>query len=218
MGEIRDEAARDLVPPAPPRWRGIQSLDLVQQLNERCLEMLCEVAVTATPPFPLPIVAEHRGLWAGLDRETRRSMARIPFVIVDAHFMDEPWWRQVTACTPVEASARQPSDGLPPEASEHLMHETTMFAWQTARWDRTAAQLSLGMSRPVADVIAALAPRQIRMIAAQESSGVRVRWADDPQFWTDLLVAAKDRDDGRVAELHLHAKLLMCGELAQLRN
>lgn len=75
--------------------------------------------------------------------------------------------------------------------------------------------MSLGMSPSVAELIAALTPQQIRAIAAHESQGIRVRWADDPQFWRDLLASAKAGEDEKLAELHLHAKLLVCRELAQ---
>ncbi len=218
MSEFSNGATRDLAPPSPPRWKGIQSLDLVHQLNERCIELLCEVAAAAARPSTLPIVTENSELWVRIDPETRQRAARLPFVIVDAHFKDEAWWRRVTANRPPEAGTEEPSNGLPRQASEHLMHETTIFAWQTARWDRTVAQMSLGMSPSVADFIAALTPQQIRAIAARESQGIRVRWADDPRLWRDLLTAAKAGDGEKLAELHLYAKLLMCSDLAQLRK
>lgn len=81
------------------------------------------------------------------------------------------------------------------------------------RWDRTVAQMALGMSPSVAEVIAALTPQQIREVAARESQGIRVRWADDPRFWRDLLMSAKAGDGEKLAELHLHAKLLLSSEL-----
>jgi hypothetical protein len=96
------------------------------------------------------------------------------------------------------------------------MHEVIMFAWQTARWDRTVAQLSLGMTPSVADTVAALTPQKVREIAARESQAVEIRWANNPVFWRDVLVAASEGSDERLAELHLHAKLLLCGELAKL--
>lgn len=213
MGEFSDGATHDSVPPSPPRWKGIQSLDLVHQFNERCFELLCEVAAADARPTSLPIVTENRELWLLLDLETRRKAARMPLVIMDAHFKEEAWWRRVAAVQPHEAETEGPSNGLPHGASEHLMHETTMFAWQTARWDRTVAQMSLGMSLSVAEVVAALTPQQIRALATRESQGIQVRWADDPRLWRDLLLAAKAGDEEKLAELHLHAKLSLCSEL-----
>lgn len=218
MGESSDRATRDSAPPSPPRWKGIQSLGLVYQLNERCIGLLCEVAAADARHATLPIVTENRELWVHLELEARQRAARMPFMIVDAQFKSEAWWQRVAESRAADTEAEESFNGFPHEASEHLMHETIIFAWQTARWDRTVAQMSLGMSPPVAELIAALTPRQIRAIAARESQGIRVRWADDSRFWRDLLVAAKAQDDERLAELHLHAKLLLCGELAQLHK
>ena len=97
------------------------------------------------------------------------------------------------------------------------MQEIAMFAWQTARWDRTVAQLSLGMTASVVEVIAALTPKQVREISDRESQVIEVRWSNDPPLWRDLLLAAVAGNDEKMAELRLHAKLLLCGELAHLR-
>lgn len=202
--------------PLPPRWKGIQSLNLVHQINERCIGLLCDVAVADARPTALPIIAQNRDLWVHLGLEARQKTARIPFVIVDAQFKNEEWWRRAAESDARESEAEESLNGLPREASEHLMHELTIFAWQTARWDRTVAQMSLGMSPPVVELIAALTPQQVRAIATRDSQGMRVRWADDPRFWRDLLVAAKAGNDEKLAEIHLHAKLLLCSELAQL--
>jgi len=42
---------------------------------------------------------------------------------------------------------------------------------------------------------------------------LRLRWADDKNFWSRLLVAARDGEEVDLAETHLHAKLLLCGDL-----
>lgn len=218
MNAFSDDGTHDPARPAPPRWKGIQSLDLAYQLNERCIEMLCEVAAADAHSTALAIVTENRELLVSLDAETRQRAARMPFVIIDAHFKEETWWQRVATALPHGTRMEEPSNGLPREASEHLMHEAIMFAWQTARWDRTVAQVSLGMARPVAELIAALTPQKIRAIAARESQGIRVRWANDGRYWRDLLVCAKAGDDEKLAELHLHAKLLLCSELVQLHG
>jgi hypothetical protein len=36
---------------------------------------------------------------------------------------------------------------------------------------------------------------------------------DDAAFWTRLLEAARDDDEETLADIHLHAKLLLSGEL-----
>jgi hypothetical protein len=216
MSESTHGATPDPAPPVPPRWKGINSLDLVHQLNERCFELLCDLAAADTRHTDLPLLADNREIWIRVEPEARHRAARMPFVVVDAKFSDEAWWRHAAASRARVAGAEAFSNGLPHEASEQLMHEVIMFAWQTARWDRTVAQLSLGMTPSVADIVAALTPQKVREIAARESHAVEIRWANNPVFWRDVLVAASEGSNERMAELHLHAKLLLCGELAKL--
>lgn len=222
MDDLGIDRAKTATPPAPPRWHGTQSIGPVCQLNERCFELLGEIA--ASNPAGAPsLVEELCDLWVNMDLHARRRAARVPFSIVDARFQDEAWWRQVAeaakanpillAVEPEEGNPRPSTNGLPGEASELLMLETLMFAWQTARWNRMVALVSFGMSPSVADVIAMLSPQQVRSISARAHHCVEVRWSNDLQFWRDLLVAAAARDEEKLGELHLLAKLLYCGGL-----
>lgn len=128
MEESPANATRDPAPPAPPRWKGIQSLDLVHQLNERCIELVCDVAAAETPASTLPIVIENRELWVRLGTDARHAIAQMPFIIVEAHFRNAAWWRRVSANETTDSATEVNANGLPRDASEHLMHETTMFA------------------------------------------------------------------------------------------
>lgn len=207
---------RDPAAPSPPRWKGAQSLELVHQLNERCIELLCDVAAAQPGGLSLACVADNRELWLQLDPRARRRGARLPFVIVDAHFMDEEWWRCISGSQlRVADRITETSNGLPRQASENLMHETIMFAWQSTRWDKTVAMLSFGMLRSVAETIASLTPQRVREIATCESSAVQVRWGGDSNFWRHLLLAAQADDLERLTELHMHAKLLLCNQLIE---
>lgn len=195
-------------PPSPPRWKGRDSLDLVHQLNERCLKLLSETA--ATPGAGnWPPVTHDPALWSKLDAEGIERAARFPFVILDVHFTNERWWREVIEGADVPAA---PHD-WPADVAGELMQETVIFAWHTAKWDRRVARLSLGMLPAVAESIAALTPRQLATISGQHSGALRMRWHDQPDFWTRLLVAARDGDEEALSEVHLHAKLLLSGEL-----
>jgi len=151
------------------------------------------------------LVAQDREVWSKLDVKTVERAARFPFVILDVHFTDVDWWRSESK--PPETSQ------WPLSVSEQLMSETLIFAWHTAKWDRRVARLSLGMLPAVAEEIAALTPQQLSAISARHSSALRLRWQDDPDFWAQLLVAAKSGDDDRLEEIHLHAKLLLAGEI-----
>lgn len=203
------------VPPLAPRWKGAPSREAVRQLNERCVEVLCEAATEDFPATTLPVITEHRTLWRTLPLEARRLVAQIPFAIVDAQFGNEASWQQLVQD---RAGFAVHATGLPGDVRHELMHETLMFAWQIARWDREVALMAFGMRPAVADLILALTPRQLRTIAATEHGGIQVRWADDLAFWRELLLAARAGNDEKLAELHLQAKLLLCSELAKIKS
>jgi hypothetical protein len=221
-GRITDESAQ----PLPPRWKGAQSIGTVHRFNERCLEMLYAVASSSTSETTTPVIGEIRELWIGLDIEARRRVAKMPFVILDAHFKSADWWRRVArsvAEPPLGERATEiveshSASALPPDASKILMHEAIMFAWQLVGSDRTTAIMSFGMIAAVAKIIAELTPKEIREIASLEHSAITIRWAKDVQLWRDLLAAASEGDDDRLAALHLHAKLLLCSNLPQIGN
>jgi len=211
MEEFGELTEQTVAAPTPVRWKGATSFGPIHQLNERCIELLCDAATSDSPQVTLPIVTAHRELWIKLEAEARERMARLPFVIADAQFRNGTRWRRVTQSQPHEAEVDAISNGLPKEPSEHLMLETLMFAWQTARQDRTVALMAFAMSSSVAEIIAGLTPRQIRTIATRESHTVQIRWASNLPFWHDLLMAAQEDDEKQLAALHLHAKLMLCG-------
>ncbi|MGH8251919.1 MAG: hypothetical protein ACREVI_14710 [Steroidobacteraceae bacterium] len=200
-----------------PRWKRSQSLDLVHQLNEHCLELLAGVDA-ADAGSDSALVSANCDLWAKLSPEARRRAALLPFVILDLHFAEETWWRRVIDAPAPAMHEPDSTNWLPPELSEHLVQETLMFAWQMARSDRTAAQVSFAMRAPVAAMIGELTPSQVRDIASRTSGDIRVRWERDGHFWRELLLAAEAGDDEAVAELHLHAKLLLLGPLIYPRS
>lgn len=218
MDEFSGSLTRDAPSPSPPQWRGTQSLELVYQLNERFIDALCDVAIRNSPEIKLEVVVANRDLWVRLDTNGRRAIARLPFLVLDAHFGEEAWWRRAAGQMTRPVPQGGECNHLPHELAEQLMHETTMFAWQTARWDRTVAQLSLGMTSGVVAIVAALTPQQIRIIATTQSEAIRVRWDDDVQFWRELLTAANAKETRKLAELHLLAKLRLCGGIAQPRS
>ncbi|MEO8064752.1 MAG: hypothetical protein ABI821_18625 [Pseudomonadota bacterium] len=188
----------------------------MRQLNLRSVELLCRVAENCDSAPD--VVALNREAWIAATGEARYSLSRLPFVLVDIRFVNAVWWHRMSAIDLHQHGAAEGSNGLPDDSSAELMQETMMFAWQTARWDRSAAQLLLGMSARVANIIAALTPQQVRTIAAREPHAVRVRWGDDPWFWRDLLFAASISDQQRLAVLQLTGKLRICSELAEMRD
>jgi hypothetical protein len=190
-------------PPAPPQWKGRDSVDLAYQLNLRAFGFVRDIA--AAPGDDWPFIAHDRKLWAALDAGAIERAARLPFVVVQVHFTDVEWWHAEPK--PTEMSQ------WPATVAKQLMGELLVFAWHTVKWDRRVARLALGMVPGVAEFIAALTPHQLDRIAADNYRALRLRWQDDAAFWTRLLEAARDDDEETLADIHLHAKLLLSGEL-----
>ncbi len=211
MGELED-TSHEAISATAPCWKRSQSLDLVHQLNEHCLELLAGVAA-AEAGSDSPLVSANRDLWAQLGPEARKRAALLPFVILDLHFADETWWRQAIDAPASTLHEPDSTNWLPSDLCERLVQETLMFAWQMARSDRTAAQVSFGMRPTVAVIIGELMPGQVRAIASRASGDIHVRWEQDGRFWREILLAAETGNDEAIAELHLHAKLQLLGPL-----
>ena len=195
-------------PPSPPQWKGRDSVDLAYQLNRRVFGLVRDMA--ARPGGDWPFIAHDRELWAALDAGAIERAARFPFVVLDVHFTEVEWWR--SGSKPIEVSF------WPAMLSEQLVSETLIFAWHTVKWDRRVARLALGMVPGVAEVIAALTPHQLDSISAEHCGALRLRWQHDHDFWTRLLVAARDSDQETIADIHLHAKLLLFNRLVQVHK
>jgi hypothetical protein len=79
-------------PYSPPQWKGAQTLKQVHALNERCLELLAQLARSERSRSPVDLVNTHRAVWRALNAGARKRAARCPFLLVDVHFQREEWW------------------------------------------------------------------------------------------------------------------------------
>jgi hypothetical protein len=93
-------------------------------------------------------------------------------------------------------------------ASRHSL----LFARQAAREDISVAKAMFAMIPSVATGIASLTLPRVRTIAVGNTHRLRVRWDSHPEFWGDLLVACRGRDERAMAALRRQGKLLFCGE------
>jgi hypothetical protein len=195
-------------PPSPPLWKGRGSLDLAFEINQRFFRLASDLAAN-TDADAWPLMTQGRELWSQLDAPAIARAARFPFVILNAHFTNEAWWREMIGGGMASAAPHC----WPASVSEHLMSELLVFAWHTAKSDWRVARLSLGMLPAVAQLIAALTPQQLASVSAEHGGALRLRWQDDSDFWTRLVVAARGGDEEALADIHLHATLLLSGAL-----
>lgn len=202
--------------PSESTWKGASALGRMHALNERCLEVLAQLARTDRERVSADIVNRHRNLWYGLDAAARKRAASTPFLLMDVHFQDADWWRW----------ARNPRLSRRRETTSHatfagktaveLMRETVMLAWRTTGFDRGVASVLLGMTPAVSTIIDGLDPQDIERIAARHNRCLRLRWEDFPVFWHKLLTAARDGNRDALHEVHLHGMQLLGGEVIPL--
>lgn len=202
--------------PSELAWRGGQALRRVHALNERCLELLAQVARTDRQQVSLAIVNQHRGLWRGLSATARKRAARTPFLLVDVHFQDADWWRSAKDHRAGRRSKMVLHSAFTGKIAGELMRETLMLAWSTVAFERRAASILFGMTPAVGSIIVELGPQDVERIAARHSRYLQPRWEDFPAFWGKLLAAARDGDEEELHEIYLHGMQLIGSDLLPL--
>lgn len=190
-------------------WKGAQALGQVHALNERCLELLTQLARTDRQQISLAIVNQHRSLWRGLSATARKRAACTPFLLVDLHFQDADWWRSAKDPRPSRRRKTVLHAAFTGKIAGELMRETLMLAWSTVAFDRGAASIMLGMTPAVSGIIAELGPQDVERIAGRHSAHLQPRWEDFPAFWGKLLVAAREGDEEALHEIRLHGVQLI---------
>lgn len=202
--------------PSEFTWKGAQAFSRVHALNERCLELLAQLARTDRQQ-DLAIVNQHRSLWRSLSAEAaRKRAASAPFLLMDLHFQDADWWRSVKDPRPTRRRAMVLRAAFTGKIAAELTRETLMLAWSTVAFDRGATSIMLGMSPAVSDIIAGLGPQDVERIAARHGAHLQPRWEDMPTFWGKLLTAARDGDAEALHGIHLHGTQLIGSELLPL--
>jgi hypothetical protein len=217
VDEFKMEEADELpqTPATSPRWRGAPSIALAHGLNEQCVELVCDLAASSSIEELPRFILQNRDLWRLLEPDARKRVAAFPFVIVDLCFQDAESWQRALqghSMSPIDSAHH---NGIPLKLFEDLLLETLLFARQAAREDISVAKAMFGMIPSVATAIASMTLPQVRTITVGNTHRLRVRWDSHPDFWGDLLVACRGRDEQAMAALRRQGKLLFCGELIE---
>lgn len=193
------------------QWQASSALALVRDLNFRCLDCLQRDARTDTSN-EIEVVALFRERWRELDVSSLERLASLPLVMLNVQFQNESWWRQAH-----QRQSKQPAHQVnplfPARHAATLMRETLTVAWHTARMDRYAATVLVGLAPGVATLLSEFGIHDVEDIAARHSSAIRLRWESTPWFWKNLLAAARSSDKDALRDAHLHALQLLGGEL-----
>ncbi len=176
-------------------WLRTDSFDGLAELNEQCLELMCEQTVSGGARPRPALLAELEPLWRGLDAAARRRAARCPFLLVDAGFT-----RAAHGSRPGDLGVRDRDwvvHGGPFFTVARTVPVTRLvlaYAWHLARSEGPAARLFLGISQLCAARLASCTLRQMMQLAENDPGLLKPRWPDRVHVWRELLVAAAGGD------------------------
>lgn len=195
-------------------WFEEQSLQPLHEVNQRCIEMLIQMAARAhTEVAPFALVHQIRDELRTLDLAARRRAAQCPFLLVDLDFRNQAWWQEAKRHAARSGTSAQQRIALPRRSVLPLARATLVLAWHTVRTDPEAARISLGLSPAVAAAIAALSIDEVDRLAERHFHRLRPRWHDRATTWRTLLRAARGGDAGAVRDFRLHGIQLLGSEL-----
>jgi hypothetical protein len=190
-----------------------EALRSLAELNEQCLELLCEQALLGSPQPGPALLAELRTLWCALDVHALRRAALCPYLLLDAGFTRAARWGaarerlvQDRERLPVARAFFSAPRTIP------VTRQVLTFAWHLARSDAAAARLLLGMSGQCAQLIAACTVRHIYQLAESEAHWLEPRWPDRLSVWRELLSAALAGEPATLERARLHGLQLLAAQ------
>jgi hypothetical protein len=191
-------------------WQ-LPELEPLYAVNARCIEMLVQAA-RADRPSTLPLVQAIREELMALTSEARSRAARCPILLVDMQFADFGGWRFANQRPTPPGRVAAWRGAFPRVAGAHLARITLMLAWHLIRLDQQMACLFLGMTPPVAGVLAGLSVTEVLQVAEVRFRHARPRWEDRPWVWRRLILAAESGDMRKVRDFDVYSVQLITGE------
>ncbi len=173
-------------------------LDLLFEANDRCLELMALMA-TAPPSRPVPqLIEDLHDVWLNIDAQAIVCAARCPVLLLDIRD-----WNSAEGRPAFFRRARAVA----------LLRTTLTLAWHVCRTAPHAAGVLLGLPPGSRDAIARLRLGDLEHLARSRTHCLRPRWENQPQMWTELLMAARGDGDRALEEFKLRALQEQIGEL-----
>jgi hypothetical protein len=194
-------------------WLHARALETLAELNEQCLELLCDQAAACSGrPRPV-LLAGLEALWSGLDTAARRRAARCPFLLLDAGFTcpgSLPWQRALGVRDLDGPSAREAFFTVP--RTIQVARLVLIYAWHLARSENVAARLFLGMSARCAERVAGCTLRQVIQVAESEPRVLEPRWFERLGVWRELLIAAASAEPSAMERFRMRGLQLLAAQ------
>jgi len=179
-------------------------------INEQCLRMLVEVARN-NPSSADPFLNEILTLTATLNSQTLATAARFPFLLLDFGFSEPHWWRDIIGELDDPGAELTWLTPFPRTTTTKLARAVTMLAWHTVRTDTEASKVLLGITPEVGGILQSIRFHSIDDLSERHARRLRLRWADRPGVWRQLIACAKHTEIDVAHEFVLHALQLTAG-------
>ncbi len=193
-------------------WVTQRTLDSLARVNEQCIALLAELAASVGTQPTFGLVEPLRDLLLAMDSASRRRAAQTPHLLVDVQFRNAAWWRDV-ATRPERTEVRAQNSQSGRTRLVAMTRATLMLAWHSARAEREAAQVMMGISPSVVDLIAGLSPVDLNRVSERHYRQLAPRWPDRPATWRHLLLGARTGDAAALRRFSVHGVQLLGGDL-----
>ncbi|HTW39105.1 MAG TPA: hypothetical protein VMD49_11100 [Steroidobacteraceae bacterium] len=201
-------------------WLRAESLAALAEVNEQCLELLCEQASAGGARQRSVLAGELEPLFRGLDAAARRRAASCPFLLLDAGFSAgaRRIW-PAARCVRDRDWAGEPAPFFTVARTVPVTRLVLAYAWHLVRSEGAAARLFLGMSPACAGRLAVCTLRQVIQLAESDPGLLNPRWPHRRGVWRDLLAAAAAGDECGIEQFRMRGLALLAadaraGELA----
>jgi hypothetical protein len=184
----------------------------LQDVNERCLDLLAHAARTSKEP-PFSLVASLREPLRRSTAEGRRVAASRGVLLVDMQFDQRVWWHRALGGPERQSRNGAGSGAFPRQSGIELARATMTLAWNAVQTDRTIAPVVLGMDAEVVNLIASMPLTGLDRFATRHFRRIRPRWADRVEFWRELLSASEAGAGVSMRDLDLKAMRILLADL-----
>jgi hypothetical protein len=173
------------------------------EINERCLELMVQVASGSTRGMH-PLLYGVRGPLSQLTPAARRRAARSRILLVNIRFQDVGYWKTLTSVSQRPTAPNKIHACFPRRTAADLSRSILTLAWHALLASPEVAGLVFGMHREVAKIISDMRIADLEQIAKSQFDELTPRWADLSMVWKDLLHAAQENTPNvcRIVALH----------------
>lgn len=193
-------------------WLRAETLESLAELNEQCLELLCEQARSNHAYESEPLMVEMRDLWRALDITARKRASWCPYLLFDAGFLETRRWAWVRGNQVHDAERVVLSPFFTVPRTIAVMRLVLAFAWHLARSQQAAARLLMGMSTQCAELISACTLRQVTDLAEHYPQWLQPRWPGQLSYWRELLISSITGDAAALERARMHGIRLLAAD------